>query len=388
MRFRAYLQKTFKENMREWKITILALIFGPFFVYMMYAYFGTTNPSYTLLVMNQDQPVTFSGGRLNAGDNLLAEWKKAKYPDGKMVFKVKEITDLEDAKKELKNRDADLLLVIPPDFSTRLQATLAKKTTDVPGLINFGDHGNTRFMVATSFADYISFSFISVLTKVELPLNIDFQPMARERSLNEFDLYVPALLVLAIIMVLFTAAASIIKEVDKGTMARLMLSKLTTLEFIGAISINQVLIGLAALGLTFLAALHVGYRPAGSVLLFMFVGALSSLSVIAISLLVAAVMKTIFELLTVGVFPFFILMFFSDCLFPLPRIGLFHLAGHTFYANDLLPTALTVKAFNKILNFNAGFNDLIFELSGILILTLVYFLLGTWFFRHRHMRVR
>jgi ABC-2 type transport system permease protein len=338
--------------------------------------------------MNQDQPVTFSGGRLNAGDNLLAEWKKAKYPDGKMIFKVKEITDLADAKKELKNRDADLLLVIPPDFSTRLQATLAKKKTDVPGLINFGDHGNTRFMVATSFADYISFSFISVLTKVELPLNIDFQPISRERSLNEFDLYVPALLVLAIIMVLFTAAASIIKEVDKGTMARLMLSKLTTLEFIGAISVNQVLIGLAALALTFLAALHVGYRPAGSVLLFMFVGALSSLSVIAISLLVAAVIKTIFELLTVGVFPFFILMFFSECLFPLPRIDLFNLAGHTFYANDILPTALTVKAFNKILNFNAGFGDLVFELSGILVLTLVYFLLGTWFFRHRHMRVR
>ncbi|RPI74574.1 MAG: ABC transporter permease [Desulfobacteraceae bacterium] len=388
MRFTAYLQKTFKENLREWKITILALLFGPFFVYMMYAYFGTTNPSYTLLVMNQDRAVTFSGSRLNAGDNLLAEWKKAAYPDGKRIFKVQEITDLETAKKELKSRDADLLLIVPSDFSDRLRSFMEKKAGAVPSLINYGDPGHTRYLAAASFADYISFSFISALTRVDLPLNVDFQPISRGHSLNEFDLYVPALLVLAIIMVLFTAAASLIKEVDKGTMARLMLSKLTTLEFIGAISVNQMLIGLAALGLTFLAALHVGYATSGSVFLFLCVGLLSSLSVIAISLLVAAIIKTIFELLTVGVFPFFILMFFSDCMFPLPRIALFSLAGHPFYANDILPTALTVKAFNKILNFNAGFNDLIFELSGILILTAIYFLLGIWFFRYRHMRVR
>jgi len=43
-------------------------------------------------------------------------------------------------------------------------------------------------------------------------------------------------------------------------------------------------------------------------------------------------------------------MFFSESMFPLPRITFFRLAGHTFYANDVLPTSLTVKAFSKILN--------------------------------------
>jgi len=388
MRFLAYLQKTFKENVREWKITVLALVFGPFFVYMMYAYFGSATVRYTLLVVNRDRAVPAASGRLGAGDDLLAQWRAAKYPDGKAVFQVKEIAEAEEGIRELQDRSADLLLLIPADFSLRLSECMENKNGAVPRLTNVGDHSNVRFTVATAFVDFVAYAYISQVAKVVMPLQVDFQPVAAGRDLSEFDLYVPALLVLAIIMVLFTAAASLIKEVDKGTISRLILSRLTAFEFLGAIAANQVLISTAALGLTYLAALHVGYRSAGSLALFLLVGALSSLAVVAISLLVAAFMRTIFELLTVGVFPFFVLMFFSECMFPLPRITLFRLAGHAFYANDLLPTALTVKAFNKILNFRAGLGDLSYELGGIVVLTVLYFVLGAWLFHRRHVRVR
>jgi ABC-2 type transport system permease protein len=386
MRFIAYFQKTFKENIREWKVLILALVFGPFFVYMMYAYFGNASIRYMLLTINRDQPVSSGSGRLSAGADLLAQWGEAKYPDGKPIFRVKKMLDPQAGKRELKNRDADLLLIIPEDFSLRLQRYLEKKDRGVPQLTSVGDPGYVRFTMAATLADYITYSFVSRAAKVQLPLQIDFQSVTQGRSLNEFDLYVPALLVLSIIMVLFTAAASLIKEVDKGTLTRLILSKLSTGEFLAAIAANQVWIGTVALGLTYLSALHVGYRSSGSILLFLLVGALSSLAVIAVSLLVAAFMRTIFELLTVGVFPFFVLMFFSECMFPLPRLTLFRLAGHPFYANDVLPTALTVKAFNKILNFQAGLGDVSFEIGGIVIMTTLYFTLGVWLFRRRHIR--
>ncbi len=384
MRFIAYFQKTFKENIREWKISILALVFGPFFIYMMYAYFGNATIRYTLLTINHDRAVSSAGGRLSAGADLVAQWEKAKYPDGKPIFKVRKIADPLAGRRELKNRDADLLLIIPANFSLRLQRYLEKMGRDVPQLTSVGDQGYVRFTMAAAFADYITYSFVSQAAKVQLPLRIDFQSITQGRSLNEFDLYVPALLVLSIIMVLFTAAASLIKEVDKSTLTRLILSKLSIGEFLAAIAANQVLIGTVALGLTYLSALHVGYRSSGSILLFLLVGALSSLAVIAVSLLVASFIKTIFELLTVGVFPFFVLMFFSECMFPLPRLTLFSLAGHPFYVNDVLPTALTVKAFNKILNFQAGLGDLSFEIGGIVIMTVLYFILGIWLFRRRH----
>jgi len=388
MRILVYLRKTFVENLREWKILIITLAFGPFFVYMMYAYFGTTTPSYNLLVLNRDRGADLADGRrLQAGGALLSEWAKIAYPDGKAVFAIAAPASLPAGEKALKNRDADLLLFIPEDFSEVLKNFLEKKSLRLPRLTRSGDHGNARCLVAGSFADYVAFTYISQLTATTLPLDIDFRKISAARSLNDFDLYVPALLVLAIIMVLFTAAASIIKEVDKGTISRLMLSRLSTFEFLSAISINQLLIGSAALALTFLAAVHVGYRSAGSLPLFFAVGALSCVSVIAISLIVAALLKSIFELLTVGVFPFFLLMFFSESMMPLPRWVLFRLSTHNYYVNDLLPTSLTVKAFNKILNFQAGPGDLVFELGGMVFLTLVYFAFGVWLFRRRHMRI-
>ena len=386
MRLLAYWMKTFKENLREWKILILAFIFGPFFVYMMYAYFIAATPSYALLVINGDRPVMDAAGReLRAGDDLAAGWAAAKYPDGKAIFKIRPMTDLEDAKTLLKNRDADLLIVIPADLSRSIEDFKLKKSAAVSPLKTYGDQASVRFTVAAAFADYASYAYLGSILGQSLPSLVEFEVVSAGRPLSDFDLYVPALLVLAVIMVLFTAAASLIKEVDKGTITRLKISRLTLAEFVGAISLNQLLIGLAALGLTFLAAVSVGYAGGGSVAAFILTGAVSILSVVAISLLVAGWMRTIYELLTVGVFPFFVLMFFSESMFPLPRLALFRIAGRYLYVNDILPTALTVKAFNKILNFGAGLGDIAFELAAMSILTAGYFAAGVWLFRKRHL---
>ena len=265
MRMLAFLRKTLLENVREWKILSLSLVFAPFFVYLMYGYF-----------------------RASPGPDPLHD----------LVIK-----------------------------------------------------------------------------------------LSGAEGLTEFDLYVPALLVLAIIMVMFTAAATLIKEVDKGTMTRLMLSKLRTRELLTAVSLAQVIIGTVTLLLAYLAAFSVGYRPRGSLGAVLAVGALSTVAVVAISVLVAAFLNTIFELLTVGCFPFFVLLFFSDAMFPLPKIPLFSLAGHAVNAADILPTSLTVRAFGAILNEGAGLRGVAFELAGIAVLTAVYFALGTWLFCRRHMRV-
>ncbi len=91
-------------------------------------------------------------------------------------------------------------------------------------------------------------------------------------------------------------------------------------------------------------------------------------SVIAISILTACFIRTMFGLLTVGCFPFFILMFFSDCFMPLPKIMLFQICGNPVFLNDILPTAIGVRAFNKILNYHAGLGDIAFELCAIVLL--------------------
>jgi len=189
-------------------------------------------------------------------------------------------------------------------------------------------------------------------------------------------------------MLMFTAAASIIKEKDKGTLVRLQMSQMRVYEFLSAVGLTQVIIGVLAMGLTFVTAWALGYRTAGSWSAVMAVGLLSAVSVIAVSLVVAAYLRTIFDLLTIGCFPFFILMFFSGGMIPLPPLPLFSVAGRSVNANDILPTTHTIAALNKILNFGSGLGGVKVEMGFIFFLTVAYFLVGIIAFDRRHLRAQ
>jgi ABC-2 type transport system permease protein len=379
MRTLAYLEKTFLENLREWKILSLTLAFAPAFVVLMYVYFHAAPASYTLLVR---------GGEAGAADGLVAAWKGTRHLDGSPVFRVIEVSEAADAERRVLSRDADLLVDIPSGFSAAIEAIREGKAIAPPTITHHGNASNPRSTVAMGLADYVAFQFAYEATGAQPPIGVNAVMIGGPQQVTEFDLYVPALLVLALIMVMFTAAAALVKEIDKGTMPRLILSRLRLGEFLAAVSINQVLVGVVALLLTYAAARSVGYHPQGSLAAVIVVGAVSTLSVVGFGLLTAAFLTTIFELLTVGCFPFFVLMFFSDGMFPLPKIPIFSVAGFTFNATDVLPTSLTVRAFNRILNQGAGLADVGVELAVILLLTALYFAAGAWLYRRRHMRMR
>ena len=387
MRMLACLRKTFLENVRDWKILILTLSLAPFFVYLMYGYLRAAPSSYTLLVVNEDRSAGTSPEAPGAA-GLVAAWTLATHPDGAPLFKVRAVDDEWAAERLVRTREADLLVVIPAGFSSRLAAFRENPAGSPPALTNRHNASNLRSTMAMAMSDYVAFLYVSAVTRTPSPLSVDIRPVDPAANRSEFDLYVPALLVLAVIMVLFTAAASLIKEVDKGTMVRLALSRLTTTELLAAITLNQMLIGTVAVLLSYAAAVSVGYRAQGPLAAMLVVSALATVSVVAISVLVAAFMRTIFELLTVGCFPFFILMFFSDAMVPLPKIPLFHVAGNVVNASDILPTSLAVRALNRILNDGAGLAGVWFEMTGIAVLTAVYFAAGLALFRRRHQSPR
>jgi ABC-2 type transport system permease protein len=117
------------------------------------------------------------------------------------------------------------------------------------------------------------------------------------------------------------------------------------------------------------------------------VGAAACFSVVAISILTACFVRTLFGLLTVGSFPWFILTFFSDCFMTLPKYRVASLWGNPLYLNDILPTALATRAYNKILTHNAYFPDISFELFAIIALSALYFVIGAALFKRIHMSV-
>ena len=333
--------------------------------------------TYNVILVNNDKK-----GLLSA--ELTGEWKELKTEDGSLLLNIRTANDTAAAKDMIKNKDADLFITIPEGFSDSLVSYLNGSEGILPEIISYGDPANMRYMIAASFVDYALFSYISNIAGIVMPLNIKYEYAGRGENLNEFELYIPALLVLSLIMIIFTAGASIVREIEKDTITRLSLSRLKSAEFMTALSLNQIIIGLLCIFLTFLAALSVGYRTSGSVPLLLLVGAVTSFSVISISIITSCFIKTMFGLLTLGCFPFFILMFFSDCFLPLPKIDLLSLAGHQVYLNDILPTATATRALNKILNYDSSLKDVSFEILWILALSVFYFFIGIKLFKRKY----
>lgn len=375
MKLKASVIKTTKENIRDWKVLVLVLIFSPFFIFLMYLFYGDGATVYKVGVINADE-TTLS-------KVLIESLSELKGQDEANIMEIIYYNDPAQLKEHVKTKGIDLGIEIPKGYAGAL--TL-KATDDMapPAFVNFyGSTGNMNYAVAAILASDLFYQQGLEIARISLPSEIRETFLEKKQQLNGFDSYVPGGISLAILMILFTACASIVKESDKKTLLRLKLSQLGAFNFLAGISIVQAVIGTAALILSYLTALGLGYAPVGGFGAVLVVGAVSSLSIVAISLIASSFFKTIFDVLTVGCFPFFILMFFSGGMFPVPKIPLFKLFGHTVGITDFLPLTQTVNAFNKILNDGAAISDVGFELATLVILTMLYMTIGVLLYQKR-----
>lgn len=81
--------------------------------------------------------------------------------------------------------------------------------------------------------------------------------------------------------------------------------------------------------------------------------------------------------MTVGVIPYFMVMFFAGIFFPLPPLEVMSFGENVIRLN----------AMNKILNSGAGIGDIGFEMTGVAFVSVIYLIIGLAAFRYRHMRL-
>lgn len=378
-------RKEMLETSRDWKMLSMTLTFAPFFVLLMYAYLGHTTPTYQIAVVNNDLGVISEGEETVAlGEELIGALEAVRSPEGERLLFVREASE-DEVEELLESRRADLALVVPERFSEAIVAHREGAGVDPVPVRSRGDPANPDYLMAAVWADMTVLAYVEYASGLQSPALLSPETVTGTSSLTEFELYVPGLLVLSLMMLMFTAAGALIREKDKRTLIRLRLSNLTVPEWLTAVSVTQVLVGTVALALTYVTALAVGYKPQGSVPILFLLGAATSLSVMAFSVLVAAFLRTVFDLVTVGSFPFFILMFFSGGMFPLPGVSLFHWGDRAVQLNEILPTTHGIAALNRVLSFDAGLGDITYEICALLALTVGYFAVGIWIFRRRHL---
>jgi len=385
------LFRVFTKTLREQRRDVLALAatvaFAPFFVVLYWMFFPSGSTTYGVLVLDQDSPAMLAdSSTLDASSQLTAVLRDIKYPNGGPMLKVQTVTDRADAEARLRDREASLMLVIPPGFSAAVAGESGDGASGAAQVAVVGDLANPTYAVTVTVVAEGLRGYVDAATGAGSPVQIVEQPLGGSSGRTEFENYVPGLLVFAVIMLVFLAAMAVAREVESGTLRRLQITRMTSFDFLGGVSLAIVVVGVVAVILTFATAVALGFHSQGPLWVAVLVGAITALGVIGTGLMVACFCKNVTQAYLIGSFPMGLFMFFSGAVFPIPKVKLFELAGHTIGLYDVLPPTYAVVALNKVLTLGAGLSDVTYELTGLLILSVLYLAIGVWLFGRRQLR--
>jgi len=379
--------KTCREMLRDWWMLGLTLAFAPFFIYLYWLFAHGGSTSYRVLVVNHDQGAdTASGQRLNAGEGILAAIDGVTYADGKPLLKAVQLNDQAQAERLIKDHEAVAFLVIPKDFSQALAALSAGDRSVSATLVFGGDLTNPYYMIGATLAITAADAYVQSATG-QLPI-VQYveQPLGGSAARTEFELYTPGIIITAAILMVFLASMVVAREIEAGTLRRLRITPMTSFDLLGGITAALTLVGVVSVLLTFFTAIALGFRSQGPLWIAILIGALTSLSVIGVGLIVACFSKTVSQAFVIANFPLGALMFLSGAIFPLPKMVIITIAGHEIGLFNFLPPTHAVVALNKVLTLGAGFGAVAYEMTALSVLSVGYFVIGVWLFQRTQMR--
>lgn len=370
MKILAIIKKALIMQMRDYWALLLTIISAPFFVFVYYAMTSGGSTSYSVHYYYAD----IADSTKNKSQ-LIHYLQEVKYTNGDAALKLTETQNTITSKALIKERKIDLLIVIPSGFNDSL------KTAKPPHFIIFGEATNPKYSIGLIFA----ITGIDMLTKqysLQKPIyTFEEKFLGNSQAKSEFDVYVPGIFIFSIIMLILSASLIFVRDVEDKTMIRLKLTHMTVFDYLVGNTIVQWLVGIISFGLTYWLAVQLGFHSEGSFLLVLLVSSLAILSIIAISLILVAFCRSATMVMIVGNFPLFILMFFTGSMIPLPRNEI--IAGIAL--NDILPPTHAVIALNKIFTFNAHLADIKYEILMLIILTIIYYTLGIYLFKKKHL---
>jgi ABC-2 type transport system permease protein len=387
MKIISIIARSLREQLRSYWILLLSLSMGPFFILVYFLIMESSKPQYDMLVVNNDTGITIDGKTINHGDELTEFLKKSFPGQIPSAFKVIEVSRRGQSEELLRNRDADALIIIDKLFSQSLEKQKAGDSSATSQIEFIGDLTSTNYLISAVWANEIINEFAFNTTNSKRVIHVNETALGSSGSIDDFDMIVPGILILSLIMLMFTASIAFVSEVENKTIMRLKLSKISTFEYLSGISIVQLIVGIISLLLTLLTAIMLGFNYTGSITILILIASLTSLSIISFSLIIAAATRSAAEVLVVGNFPMFLFMFFTGAAFPLKSNALFTVADYPISIMGLMTPTHAISALNKTLVMNMDFKSIAPEIISIVLLTIVYFAIGAIIFKRRHLKL-
>jgi ABC-2 type transport system permease protein len=375
------------EHLRSAWIMLLTILMAPFFVMLYYMINEATEAHYDIIVVNQDRGIRFEEGAFNHGTFLIGQFRAADLDSLELPVRLERMESRDQAEDQLKRRKWDALIIIPEDFSERIVRLASNRSSQGIRVEFLGDLTNVNYMVSAIWANEIISQYVSEVTRSARIVTVKETPMGRSARVSDFEMWIPGILILSIIMLMFTASIAIVTEIENGTIIRLKLSGISSFHLLTGIGVVQILIGIVAIFITLQVAIWFGFDYVGALGPFLLVTILTTISIIGFSLILASLTKSANEILVVGNFPLFLFMFFSGAAFPMNTRELFTIQGYGISWQSLLSPSHAVEALHKLWILDLELADVVPEILALITIGLVYFAIGFWLFQERHLKV-
>lgn len=387
MKIISIIVKSLKEQVRSYWVLLLSLSMGPFFIFVYFLILETSKPQYNIIIVNNDKGVLNDGRQINHGENLIAFFRSSRADTIPIPLAIEEVSEHISGIEKIKNKQADALIVIDDSFSLAIDKRKSSENAAIPRVEFTGDLTNTNYLISAVWANEIINEYTIQATHINKIVEVKETPLGTSATISSFDIIVPGILIVSLIMLMFTASIAFVSEVENKTILRLKLSRVSTFEFLTGTGVVQLIVGVISVLLTLLTSVLLGFHYTGSLLIMISIACLTSLSIISFSLIIAAITRSASEVLVVGNFPMFLFMFFTGAAFPLKRDALFTIAGYPVNIQGLLSPTHAISALNKTLIMNMGIRSILPEIIAIIILTILYFIIGALIFKQRHFKL-
>ncbi len=388
MKALAVARKSLLEWLREPQLLIL-VIFAPlaFLAATMASYGRPFLDTHTVLVVNQAAQ----------GQALIERIKAQRYADQRPCFEVQELSAAAAGPRHdnlsanalaaageqaLQDQSAAVLIKIEPGTEkTALVVTLR------------GDALNGRYYEATTllnsliqeYADQLS-GFEPAVKIVEEPAGLPPDGRAFSGPQHEYDLFVPGMIVFAILLLIPQTAMLLGREVRLGTLKRLRLSPLSAFELHAGIALAQIAVASLQVGVILACAAWMGFHNQGSLLLTMAISLVIAISAIGQGLAVACFSANDSQAVNYGSTVTMLEVFVSGAFFPMPAEALVSIAGHELTLFDLIPATSGMLMLQQVSSYGAGWHEIALRMGLTLGLSFIYLVLGVIVFNRLQMK--
>ena len=163
--------KSLKEQARDWSTMSLSLIIGPFFVLLYWLMIPSGSTTYGVMVLNQDKG--------SSGADSITVMEALSYASGDPLLDVTTVTDRDEAETLLQDRDAEVLIIIPEDFSETVLAASLEEETAASAITLVGDLTNPYYAVGAIMASSAIDEYLQDVTIETRPITIEEIPWGR-----------------------------------------------------------------------------------------------------------------------------------------------------------------------------------------------------------------